>query len=94
MKLTKENSAIQRAIRRALASGKSLGGLLIGLVATTITGCRERTPANTMGRYPSREPQQNACQEMEDPAAVRGKMILSPQKAKPIEKATEEDNKK
>jgi len=94
MKLTKENSAIQRAIRRVLASGKSLGGLLIGLATTTITGCRERTPANTMGRYPSRETQQNACQEMEDPAAVRGTMILSPQTAKQIEKTTEEGNKK
>ncbi|MBQ7188504.1 MAG: hypothetical protein IJR99_03720 [Kiritimatiellae bacterium] len=95
MKLNKENSAIQRAIRKALESGKSLGGLLLGIAATAITGCRERTPANTMGRYPSRPEQQNACQEVEDPAAVRGKMILSPQKAEKEEDSkTKEESEK
>jgi len=49
MKLSKKGAAIQRTIHDALASGKALGGLLVGFAAT-VTGCGERhTPANTMG---------------------------------------------
>ena len=49
MKLSKKSAAIQRAIHDALASGKALGGLLVGFAAT-VAGCGERhTPANTMG---------------------------------------------
>lgn len=48
MKLSKKGEAVQQAIHDALASGKALGGLLVGFAAT-VAGCGERhTPANTM----------------------------------------------
>jgi len=53
MKLTKKNAARQRAIAKALAAGKALGGLLAGLAACALAGCREHSPASTMGRYPA-----------------------------------------
>ena len=63
MKLSKKGAAIQRAIHDALASGKALGGLLVGFAAT-VAGCGERhTPANTMGKYPSPYYQENATNE-------------------------------
>jgi len=62
MKLSKKSVAIQRAIHDALASGKALGGLLVGFAAT-VAGCGERhTPANTMGN-PSPYYQENATNE-------------------------------
>jgi hypothetical protein len=58
MKLSKKGRARQRAIHRAVSSGKALGGLLIGLAAT-VAGCREhRTPADTMGAYPAPDRQE------------------------------------
>ena len=52
MKLSKKNATRQRVLQRAIASGKTLGGLLVGFAATVV-GCGERhTPANTMGRFP------------------------------------------
>ena len=66
MKLSKKSAAIQRAIHDALASGKALGGLLVGFAAT-VAGCGERhTPANTMGKYPSPYYQENATNENTD----------------------------
>ena len=63
MKLSKKGAAIQRAIHDALASGKTLGGLLVGFAAT-VAGCGERhTPANTMGRSPDPSYQENAKNE-------------------------------
>ena len=63
MKLSKKGAAIQRAIHDALASGKALGGLLVGFAAT-VAGCGERhTPANTMGRFPDPSYQENAKNE-------------------------------
>lgn len=54
MKLSKENRNRQAAIRKAIAAGKPLGGLLAGLLTVAATGCRPpRTPANTMGSYPN-----------------------------------------
>ena len=54
MKLSKENRSRQDAIRKAIAAGKPLGGLLAGLLTVAATGCRPpRTPANTMGSYPN-----------------------------------------
>ena len=53
MKLSKKNRSRQYAIRKALAAGKPLSGILAGLLVAT-TGCRPpRTPANTMGSYPN-----------------------------------------
>jgi len=57
MKLSKKSAALQRAIHKALASGKALGGLIVGLAAT-VAGCRDHSPANTMGDYPASPPQQ------------------------------------
>ena len=58
MKLSKKRAALQGAIHKALASGKTLGGLLVGLAAT-VAGCREHhSPANTMGDYPAPQPLQ------------------------------------
>ena len=63
MKLSKKGAAIQRAIHDALASGKALGGLLVG-VAATVAGCRESSrPAHTMGRFPDARYQENAKNE-------------------------------
>ena len=59
MKLSKKSAVVQRAIHKALASGKALGGLIVGLAAT-VAGCRDHhSPANTMGDYPSSPPQEN-----------------------------------
>ena len=63
MKLSKKGAAVQRTIHNALASGKALGGLLVGFAAT-VAGCGERhTPANTMGRFPDPSYQENAKNE-------------------------------
>ncbi len=63
MKLSKKGAAIQRAIRETLASGKTLGGLLVGFAATVV-GCGERhSPAHTMGRFPDPRYQENAKNE-------------------------------
>ena len=72
MKLSKKSAAIQRAIHDALASGKALGGLLVGFAAT-VAGCGERhTPANTMGKYPSPYYQENATNENTEVFAIEG----------------------
>ena len=68
MKLSKKSEALQRAIHKALASGKALGGLIVGLAAT-VSGCRDHTPANTMGDYPA-SPQQ------QEENATRGRRAL------------------
>ena len=63
MKLSKKGEAVQQAIHDALASGKALGGLLVGFAAT-VAGCGERhTPANTMGSFPDPSYQENAKNE-------------------------------
>ena len=49
MKLSKKNAARQSAISKALASGKGLGGLLVGLATAVVGGCSERSPSNVMG---------------------------------------------
>ena len=72
MKLSKKGAAIQRSIHGALASGKALGGLLVGFAAT-VAGCGERhTPANTMGRFPDPRYQENAKNENTDEFVTGG----------------------
>ena len=45
MKLTKKNARRLKAIQKSLASGKGLGGLLVGLAAATVAaGCDGRIP--------------------------------------------------
>ncbi len=78
MKLSKKNAARQSAISSALASGKGLGGLLVGLATAVVGGCSERSPSTVMGDYPA--PQQlNTERETRD-ASVMGKMILNEDK--------------
>ena len=79
MKLSKKNAARQSAISKALASGKGLGGLLVGLAAAVVGGCSERSPSTVMGDYPA--PQQlNTERETRD-ASVMGMMILKDDKS-------------
>ncbi len=62
MKLSKKNAARQRVLQKAIASGKTLGGLLVGLTAATVVGgCQ--TPAPTMGICPRPQQQANATSE-------------------------------
>ena len=74
MKLSKKGAAIQRSIHDALASGKALGGLLVGFAAT-VAGCGERhTPANTMGRFPDPRYQENAKNENTEVFVTEGEI--------------------
>ena len=74
MKLSKKGAVIQRAIHNALASGKALGGLLIGFAAT-VAGCREsHSPAHTMGRFPDSRYQENAKNEKAELAVTLGEV--------------------
>ena len=67
MKLSKKNAAVQRVLQKAIASGKALGGLLAGLAAAAVAGgCREHSPATTMGSYPNTHCQDNAANEIDD----------------------------
>ena len=85
MKLSKKNKSLLQRIRNLLASGKTLGGLLVGLAATTIgSGChRDRGPHNVMGSYPKTDTDANVRNERRD-CHVRGKYIVKP----PTEKST------
>ena len=82
MKLSKENTLRQRAIRKALSHGKSVSGLLAGLVALVASGCRPHTPANTMGSYPDSSPSTNACSET-DGRIRAGNLSGTPSKTPP-----------
>ena len=74
MKLSKKGAAVQRTIHDALASGKALGGLLVGFAAT-VAGCREGyTPAHTMGRFPDPSYQENAKNEDANVFVTEGEM--------------------
>ena len=58
MKLSKKSQARQRAIAKMVASGKALGGLLAGLVAAAIPGCRDNSPGARMGEVPCPQQEQ------------------------------------
>ena len=76
MKLSKKNAARQRVLQKAIASGKTLGGLLVGLTAAAVAGgCRERSPATTMGSYPNTHCQDNAANEKADEFATEGEIV-------------------
>ncbi|MBR4653324.1 MAG: hypothetical protein IKO72_08180 [Kiritimatiellae bacterium] len=74
MKLSQKNLDRLRKIRRMLVSGKTLGGLLVG-IAGTVTGCRDRGPHTVMGSYPA--DQGNVQRERRD-CHVRGKYLVEP----------------
>ena len=72
MKLSKKDTAVQRAIHRAVSSGKALGGLLVGLAAT-VAGCRDgNRSAHTMGRFPDSRYQEKATSETRNQRAIPG----------------------
>ena len=77
MKLSKKGRIRQRAIRKALAAGKALGGLLAGFAASVVSGCSEHSPANTMGSYPA--PSAPSEVKGHRRADVMGKMLLTPE---------------
>jgi len=60
MKLSKKNQARQRAIRKAIASGKSVGGLLAGALALATTGCSPRPSPGPIGRFPDHSYEEKA----------------------------------
>ena len=80
MKLSKKHAALQRAIHRAVASGKALGGLLVGFAAT-VAGCRDHSPAHTMGRFPDPRYQENATNETQNLRPLPGEPPETPQPA-------------
>jgi hypothetical protein len=90
MKLSKKNAALQRAMQKAIASGKALGGLLVGITAATVAGgCREHSPASTMGSYPRPQQQANATNENIDEFFTDGEIVrpedIAVPEAKPAE---------
>ena len=77
MKLSKKNVARQRAIQKAIASGKTLGGLIAGLTAAAVVGgCREHSPAHTMGRFPDPHYQNNAKNENAEVLVTEGAIAV------------------
>ena len=76
MKLSKENASRQLAIHDAIASGKALGGLIVGFAAA-VAGCGERrSPANTMGSFPNPYCQENAANENAEVFSIDGGMPI------------------
>jgi len=63
MKLSKRNQDRLRAIRKALADGKPLGGLLAGMLSIAATGCNPGgSHGGPIGRFPEpRHGEQTRC---------------------------------
>ena len=73
MKLSKKNAVRQRVLQKAIASGKTLGGLLVGLTAATVvSGCKDSSSASTMGSYPRPRQQANSTSENVGEFVTRG----------------------
>ena len=90
MKLSKKGAAVQQAIHDALASGKALGGLLVGFAAT-VAGCGDRhSSAHTMGRFPDPSYQENAKNEDKEVFVTEGEVPEPP----PPPNAVNEDRSK
>ena len=78
MKLSKKSAARQRVLQKAIASGKTLGGLLVGLTAATVvSGCKGSSPANTLGSYPRPQHQANATNSNADEFVTGGAIAES-----------------
>ena len=79
MKLTKKNARRLKAIQKALASGKGLGGLLVGLAAATVTaGCNGRIPFFTTAGKPA-----NFHNEVPDVFVTEGEVPELPEPPEP-----------
>ena len=76
MKLSKKNKAKQKAISRMLASGKALGGLLAGVAATVLAGCRDNSPRVPMGDYPNPDAMTNVSRESHSRSGRMGKYLV------------------
>ena len=92
MKLSKKNAARQRVLQKAIASGKTLGGLLVGLTAATVVGgCKDPSPASTMGSYPRPQQQANATSENVGEFTTAGVIVdLKPKTPQPKPNAVRE----
>ena len=92
MQLSKKNAARQRVLQKAIASGKTLGGLLVGLTAATVVGgCKEPSPARTMGSYPSPQQQANATSENAGEFVTQGAIAVpNPSTPQPTPNAVRE----
>ena len=78
MKLSKKSAAQQRVLQKAIASGKTLGGLLVGLTAATVvSGCKDSSPANTLGSYPRPQHQADATNSNADEFVTGGAIAES-----------------
>ena len=86
MKLSKKNAARQRVLQNAIASGKTLGGLLVGLAAT-VTGCGRHSPASTMGSFPDPNYQENVTNENAEVFVTEGEI---PEQKSPTPNAVRE----
>ena len=89
MKLSKKGAAIQRAIHDSLASGKALGGLLVGLAAT-VAGCGERHSPAVMGRFPDSRYQENAKNENKEVFVTEGEIPEPPVTTNAVNEADDE----
>ena len=82
MKLSKKNAARQRAIYKAISSGKALGGALVGIAAVTGASCGVNPPTtHTMGLY-APPPPANTVNESRQVCTLSGEEP-SPKPAKP-----------
>ena len=80
MKLTKKNARRLKAIQNALASGKGLGGLLVGLAAATVaTGCNVRMPFFRTAGKPA-----NFHNEVPDVFVTEGEVPELPEPPAPV----------
>ena len=77
MKLSKKNAARQLVLQKTIASGKALGGLLVGLTAATVVGgCKGSSPAHTMGIPPMPQQQANATNENTEVFVTQGAIAV------------------
>jgi len=92
MKLSRKNVALQRVLQKAIASGKTLGGLLVGLTAATVVGgCKDPSPASTMGCCPRPQQQANATSENIGEFTTAGVIVdLKPKTPQPKPNAVRE----
>ncbi len=94
MKLSKKNQARQRAIRKAIASGKSVSGLLAGALALATTGCSPGGHTHgPIGRFPDPSYQErantNACNETPPVQTTTGEVPPPQPPPKPAPKTTQ-----
>ena len=83
MKLSKKNAARQRVIQKAIASGKALGGLLVGLTAATVVGGCKEPAARTMGVISGHTQQQENTSNENTEVFVTGGFIAEPEPKPP-----------